>query len=52
MSGLVPALTFETASGDRVGKARFELLAEIDRLGSISAAARATGFSYKGRGMR
>ncbi|TCT33016.1 TOBE domain-containing protein [Martelella mediterranea] len=48
MSRLSPALTFETASGDRAGEARFQLLAEIDRLGSISAAAKATGFSYKG----
>ncbi|PRX11285.1 UNVERIFIED_ORG: molybdate transport system regulatory protein [Martelella mediterranea] len=48
MSRLVPALTFETSAGDRAGEARFRLLAEIDRLGSISAAAKATGFSYKG----
>lgn len=48
MSRLVPGLTFETLSGDRAGEARFKLLAEIDRLGSISAAAKVTGFSYKG----
>ena len=48
MSRLSPALTFETSSGDRAGEARFALLAAIDRLGSISAAAKATGFSYKG----
>ena len=48
MSRLVPGLTFETPSGDRAGHVRFRLLAEIDRLGSISAAAKATGFSYKG----
>ncbi|TPW28635.1 LysR family transcriptional regulator [Martelella alba] len=42
-----PALTFENQTGDRAGEERFALLAEIDRLGSISAAAKAVGLSYK-----
>lgn len=45
---ITPTLTFENPSGDRAGEQRFRLLAEIDRTGSISAAAKAVGLSYKG----
>ncbi|MCC9624172.1 TOBE domain-containing protein [Thalassospira sp. MA62] len=46
-SQLKPALMFTHASGQRAGEDRFRLLDAIARLGSISAAAREIGISYK-----
>ncbi len=43
-----PVLSLVTDNGGHAGESRFHLLAEIDRTGSISAAARALGLSYKG----
>ncbi len=43
-----PVLSLVAETGHRAGEDRFQLLAEIDRTGSISAAARAVGLSYKG----
>lgn len=43
-----PNLTFATAAGHRAGEDRFALLAAIGRTGSISAAAKEVGLSYKG----
>jgi len=44
---LRPALTLTHVSGHRAGDERFRLLEAIERLGSISAAARELGLSYK-----
>lgn len=43
-----PVLTWRTSSGGAVGVERIRLLEEIARTGSISAAAKAVGLSYKG----
>ncbi|MBB4304401.1 molybdate transport system regulatory protein [Rhodobium orientis] len=45
---LTPVLSFLDAEGHRAGEDRFRLIDAIDRLGSISAAARDQGLSYKG----
>lgn len=45
---LRPALTFLGEDGAHAGEDRFALLAAIDHLGSISAAAKAVGLSYRG----
>ncbi len=44
---LKPALAILNADGMRVGQERFDLLEAIDRLGSISAAAKSLGLSYR-----
>jgi molybdate transport system regulatory protein len=46
-AGPRPQLTLLDAAGHRAGEERFRLLAEIARLGSIAAAAKAVGISYK-----
>lgn len=43
----LPVFALQSASGLRAGEDRFRLLEAIDRLGSISAAAREVGLSYK-----
>jgi len=46
-AALKPVLAMTNEAGLRVGEDRFRLLAAIDRLGSISAAAKEVGLSYK-----
>ncbi|SNY91668.1 molybdate transport system regulatory protein [Cohaesibacter sp. ES.047] len=43
-----PVLSFLGKAGQRASEERFRLLSQIDREGSISAAAKAVGISYKG----
>lgn len=46
-SAIKPVLAFLGQTGDKVGGERFDLLAAIGRRGSISAAAREAGLSYR-----
>ncbi|WP_394699123.1 winged helix-turn-helix domain-containing protein [uncultured Cohaesibacter sp.] len=43
-----PVLSFLDKAGHRASEERFRLLSEIDKAGSISAAAKEIGVSYKG----
>lgn len=48
LSSLRPVLDFHGSGGHRAGEDRFQLLAAIDQTGSIAAAARIVGLSYRG----